>query len=84
MRGIILIFAALAFATAAGAAKPAQGPYTVDRDGRCRAGNGSLVAPRLCHVPGYCEDLRTGRFVKCPVGCSLESLSRCHGLKPIN
>jgi hypothetical protein len=66
MRSPVLIIAALAFATAAGAApEQALGPYTLDSHGKCRAASGHEVLPRLCHPPTHCKDPKTHKAVDC-------------------
>ena len=70
MRSTILALAALAFATAAGAATPA-GPYKLDANGKCHAANGQFVTKTLCATPRaapapkQCKDPKTHKFVKC-------------------
>jgi hypothetical protein len=67
MRSPVLVLTALAFATTAGAVpKHAQGAYTLDSHGKCRAAGGELVLQRLCHVkPTDCRDPKTHRYVDC-------------------
>jgi hypothetical protein len=67
MRSPVLVLAALAFATAAGAVpKHAHGPYTLDSHGKCRAAGGQLVVQQLCHVLAKdCRDPTTHRYVDC-------------------
>jgi len=70
MRSIFVALAALAFATAAGAATPA-GPYKLDASGKCHAANGQFVAKSYCATPAaapapkHCKDPKTHKFVKC-------------------
>jgi len=67
MRSPVLVVAALAFATAAGAAtSQAHGPYLLDNHGKCRAAGGQLVLPQLCHVQTKsCRDPKTRSYVDC-------------------
>jgi hypothetical protein len=58
MRSFVVALAALAFAAAASAASPAEGPYHLDSNGRCRAAGGQSVIARLCTAPPshpYCK-----------------------------
>jgi hypothetical protein len=52
MRSLIIAAnAALAFASAAYAATPAPGPYTLDSHGNCHAANYTHVERSLCPTP---------------------------------
>lgn len=50
-------------------------------------GNTCIAKGKVCHVAPvtakHCKDPKTGKFAKCPVGCSPGNMGQCNGLAPM-
>ena len=69
MRSFAIAAAALAFATSASAVPgPAQGPYHLDADGKCRDRHGVHVIARLCHATPH-PSCNPAKFKRCGHAC---------------
>jgi hypothetical protein len=61
---ILILVAALTFATSASAARET---FKFDEQGSCRDAHGHFVSPVHCKAPPKkCKDPKSGRLVKCP------------------
>ena len=70
MRSLLLAFAALAFATAAGSTPgPVTGHYYLDAHGKCRANGGPSVPANMCSAPTLHPSCRQGHTKPCGKHC---------------